>query len=81
MKKEGMTAPAYLNGYPVIRYAKHENCITVLVEKPSGELVVATWWPALSTTWSWGHYFTSPEDRQDRANCDFCATSDRNARR
>lgn len=57
---DSMNAPATLNGYPVIHHHSHANCATVLVDRGEEErgprFVVATWWPELKTSWSWGHY-------------------------
>lgn len=53
-----LKAPATLNGYPVIQSRVHESCVTVMVERRDQitPFVVATWWPGLLGTWSWGHY-------------------------
>ena len=53
-----MQAPATLNGYPVIQSRVHESCVTIMVERSDmiTPFVVATWWPALGDSWSWGHY-------------------------
>lgn len=51
--------PAELNGYPVVRKTESANVVTVMVERantPGLPFVVATWWPELGNTWSWGHY-------------------------
>ena len=50
--------PVTLNGYPVIEYDVHANCATIMVERCDNAIkyVVATWWPSLGTSWSWGHY-------------------------
>ena len=75
-----MDTPKTLNGYPVIRVEQHKNCATVMVDKP-GEYVVATWWPELGSSWSWGHYFPGPADACDEAMHDFNRTATRNAGR
>lgn len=69
--------PEELNGYPVIESKQHRNCHTVMVRKPHGELVVATWWAELGKTWSWGHYCF---DNQE-ANKAFAEASARNEKR
>ena len=51
--------PTELNGYPVVRSAESANVVTVMVERaniPELPFVVATWWPELGNTWSWGNY-------------------------
>lgn len=78
-----LNTPTQLNGYPVTRVEQHKSCATVMVEKP-GEYVVATWWPELGETWSWGHYF--PTEHGDlgafnEAREEFNATATRNAKR
>jgi len=50
-----MNIPTELNSYPVIQSDTHAKCATVMMQKPHGEYVVATWWPELKTTWQWGH--------------------------
>lgn len=93
--------PETLNGYPVIKSEVHANgYVTIMVSKPEGgrfdtaggaagrkvsEFVVATWWPDLTTGWSWGHYFMvrdgDEELARQKANSDFFETASRNARR
>jgi hypothetical protein len=72
--------PTELNGYPVIRFAEHKNCVTVMVRReqnPAIPYVVATWWPELKSTWSWGHYcYNSVE-----ADAEFKAAKARNEKR
>lgn len=52
--------PAELNGNPVDAAADHGNGVyTVRVALPGNVAtpwVVASYWPALGRTWSWGHY-------------------------
>lgn len=71
--------PATLNGHPVVAKEEHANCSTVMVLRDDNSVpyVVATWWPSLGTSWSWGHYC---DDRveADRA---FRAAASRNAAR
>lgn len=62
-----MIAPNTLNGYPVILATRHPSCVTVVVDRKSDyptlqRYVVATWWPDLGTTWSWGHYVDTTEE-------------------
>lgn len=55
--------PRELNGYPVIGCVEHSNkYCSVLVKRADNDYVVATWWPELKETWSWGHYESSYED-------------------
>lgn len=63
-------APKRLNGYPVERYEQHPNCFTVQVRKPDREIVIATWWPELKTTWMWGHYIHWGSDEQNAARAE-----------
>ena len=54
-----LVAPARLNGYGVNKSQVHKNCVTVAVyrpDEPELPFVVATWWPELGNSWSWGHY-------------------------
>lgn len=52
-----MTHILTLNGYPVVRSTLHLNGYsTVMVKRGETDYVVATWYPALGSTWSWGHY-------------------------
>ena len=88
-----VTAPATLNGYPVIKSEVHDNgYVTIMVAKPAGlgdgpgqkysEFVVATWWPDLGTGWSWGHYFSTygktDDEARNKADADFNETAQRN---
>lgn len=82
-----MDTPKTLNGYKVIRVEQHKNCSTVMCDAP-GKLVVATWWPELGNTWSWGHYYhpdngtiAAHEKNRQAANADFDETATRNAKR
>lgn len=79
-----MSIPTKLNGHPVIAFNLHTNgYATVMVEKP-GEYVVATWWPELGKSWSWGHYHQAPigdVDAYNRAQDDFAETAKRNSAR
>lgn len=75
-----MNVPETLNGSPVIRSAVHEDCVTVMVRGPS-DYVVATWWPELGTSWSWGHYFAGPAYSLTEATKDFDRTCRRNSKR
>lgn len=59
-----MKAPATLNGYNVIAAEKKrfpEDQMAVLVHRPGHfqPYVVATWSPALTDEWCWGHYYSS----------------------
>lgn len=74
-----LTAPEKLNGYPVIQSEVFAQCITVMMlrDDPRQPFVVATWWPELKTTWSWGHYSSS----RKQADRDFFDVSRRNLRR
>lgn len=56
-----MTPPATLNGLPVLSFVVHKNCATVALVRgadtdPAQTTIIATWWPDLGTSWSWGHY-------------------------
>lgn len=93
MQTTQMTAPAKLNGHPVIKSTVHTNCVTVMVAKTGvwseplkiDEFVVATWWPELKSGWSWGHYFpthfTTEVETRALADADFAETEKRNAER
>lgn len=72
-------APQELNGYPVVRAARHANCWTVMMYRKGDAMpyAVATWWPELGASWSWGHYMASDVE----AYADFDATATRNATR
>ncbi len=74
-----MNIPKVLNGYEVIQSAKHTNCATVMMTGDE-KVVVATWWPELKSTWSWGHYFHG-ERMVSEAVVSFAEVSQRNARR
>jgi hypothetical protein len=57
--------PTKLNGFPVEKSTKHLNGYhTVMVKRGADDIVVATWWPGLGDTWSWGHYETSLADAE-----------------
>lgn len=71
--------PRELNGKPVIHAEPHKNCATVLVEN-NGEFIVATYWPELKNSWSWGHYFCGA-DAFKEATADFDKTAKRNSTR
>jgi hypothetical protein len=60
-------APSKLNHCPVIQSRMHARCFTVMMEG-EGQYIVATWWPDLGSTWSWGHY--SPFTANDQASKD-----------
>lgn len=69
-----------LNGYTVVERKAHENCVTVMVlRKDDSEVpyVVATWWPDLGKTWSWGHYCHNIKE----ADTAFAEAAVRNERR
>lgn len=72
--------PTQLNGYQIIEIRYHQNCATVMVYRPDEErapYVVATWWPELGTTWSWGHYCTTEAEADET----FAEVRAKNARR
>jgi len=82
-----LVAPTTLNHCPVIKSEKHANCFTVMMEG-EGQYIVATWWPDLGKTWSWGHYTPfnendaiSRNDAHNEALDDFHHASRRNAKR
>lgn len=82
MKSEATTSPVptTLNGFPVKMVRLHLNgYATVMVEREGSidPYVVATWWPELKDTWSWGHY----ERNLDEANDKFDLISARNCNR
>lgn len=62
--------PTHLNGYPVIMSTVSRRAVTVLVDRSTSDdhikFVVATWWPELGTSWSWGYYFSDRKEA-DRA--------------
>lgn len=63
--------PKELNGYKVRRYSRKrgslptERIYVVWVDKPSGEIVICTWFPACGTEWIWGNYFRKEDPAQD----------------
>lgn len=81
-----MNTPTALNGYRVIRSEQHKTCSTVMLID-NGRYIVATWWPELGDSWSWGHYFHFSEDGGarndafDDATDDFNKTAARNTGR
>lgn len=81
-----MEAPKTLNGYPVIKSEVHANCVTVMMDA-AHKFIVATWWPELGATWSWGHYHhhnsdtDSRNDARDDADASFYDAAKRNATR
>lgn len=72
-----MKAPLTLNGFKVVRSKVHTQCVTVMCDRGDSDYVVATWWPLLGNTWSWGHYL----DSADEADFCFNDVAKRNAKR
>lgn len=74
-----LDTPKTLNGYPVIRVEQHKVCATVMVERKDDPMpyVVATWWPDLGKSWSWGHYC----ETMDEATTEFNEAATRNTAR
>ena len=60
--------PKTLNGYPVVLATISMKCVTVMVDRSEKyaeqPFVVATWWPGLKETWSWGHYCDSRKEAE-----------------
>lgn len=78
-----ITPPTVLNGLPVVRTAvcaRNENVTVMVADSEAEKIIVATWWPDLGSSWSWGHYHHG-EDRQAEADADFAETAARNSRR
>lgn len=71
--------PKKLNGLPVLAScAGGTGYHTVMMERPGFQpFVVATWWPDLETSWSWGHYC----DTREEADGIFAQVATLNARR
>lgn len=58
-------APATLNGAPVLAVAAQGDRLRVLVDRGADSahrFVVASWWPGLGRSWSWGHYFATAQE-------------------
>jgi hypothetical protein len=73
-------APVKLNGYPVIQSAIHSNGYVSVMVKREDEFmpyVVATWWPELKKSWSWGHYHYDHAEALESFN----EVQERNAKR
>jgi hypothetical protein len=71
--------PTRINGHLVLEFKDHCNgYVTVMVHRAHDDsYIVATWWPNLGESWSWGHYL----DSRDEADFVFTDVSKRNARR
>lgn len=75
-----VNVPTMLNGCQVQESKAHLNgYVTVLVNRSTlhNPYVVATWWPELGNSWSWGHY----EDSMLDADKTFREVSRRNEQR
>jgi hypothetical protein len=75
-----MQIPKELNGKPVVHAVAHENGIATLMMQGDGEIIVATWWPELGASWSWGHYHRGSHVILE-AGLDFDETCKRNEAR
>lgn len=60
-------APAALNGCPVLAvFPRRDGCAVVLVKRPESfrPFVVASYWPDLGDSWSWGNYLASAQEAE-----------------